>query len=192
MRFSTLLLAASFLLLPKHLVALPAGASGEDTTTSITEFESGTLYTTSDGFQYLELSDGFDVSHPALNIELLLSLLAENKTLPKLPGVPYDGATSFKLPKGQLKCETSGGSPYTNDVNQVADQLNKLGNAGVWCCHKKAGSMCAPLHWKGTAISDLCNWKKKHLCIKCGDAGKANKEVAGKCTNNGKAGGYVR
>jgi hypothetical protein len=188
MKFLTILFMLATFFFAKLVMALPAG---NGITSLITE--SGTLFTNPDGFQYLELREDFDPSHPALNITLVLSLLAENKPLPRLPGVPYDNPSSYRLPAGSTKCETSGGSPNVNDVDFVGNQLVKLGNAGVFCCKSAKGQNCSPLWWQGTAISDLCNFKgKQKVCIKCDIAGNAVKDVRAKCESNGKAGGYVR
>jgi hypothetical protein len=120
--------------------------------------KSGTLYPETDGFQFLVLRDGFDWSHPALHLPHLLSLLAKNKTLPRLPGVPDDNLTSYRLPKAF-------------ELGLVGNLLFELGNAGGFCCNTiKAGS-CSTKWLKRTEISDPCNYRGKEVCMKCDIAG---------------------
>jgi hypothetical protein len=183
----TILFMLAIFFFAKFIKAVPAG----DGITSLI-IESGTLYTNADSFQWLELREDFDPSHPALNIELQLSLLAENKPLPRLPGVPYDNLNSYKIPSGSIKCETSGASPYIQDVEFVGNQLVKLGQEGVFCCKAKEQT-CSPLWWKSSAVSDICNYKGKgKVCIKCDIAGKAVLDVRAKCAQGSQVGGYVQ
>ncbi|KAA8913411.1 hypothetical protein FN846DRAFT_132251 [Sphaerosporella brunnea] len=193
MNAATFVFIFTFLFFSKLIAALPNGEYIDPGTTSI-ETESGTLYTTASGFKYLELRAGFDTSHPALDINNLMRLHAENKPLPRLPGVPYDTDISPQMiSKGELHCETSGGSPLSKDVDMVANALLAIGKKGVYCCHKQQGKNCSPVWWQGTAISDVCNFKKKQICIHCTIAGQAVKEIASKCNSNeSKAGGFVR
>jgi hypothetical protein len=193
MKFSNTLLSFAMLLFSTFVTALPVTDDNDDVF-STTTTESGTLITTSSGFQYLSLRDDFDPTHPALNTTYILSLLGTNATLPRLPGVPYSNITLQSQSSGATKCETSGGSPSVSDINAVYEQLVKLSNANVYCCHKTKGEFCSPLWWKGEAISGLCNFKKKgaNVCVKCGVAAAAVKDVMDKCAKDGKAGGYVR
>jgi hypothetical protein len=94
----------------------------------------------------------------------------------------------------KTKCETTGGSPSTADANLLYEQLERLGKAKVFCCHKRSGYHCSPLWWKGSAISDLCDFdkKNKNFCVKCGHAAAVVKDLIDKCSKDGKVGGYGR
>jgi hypothetical protein len=92
MKFSTTLLSSVIILFSTFTKAVPAGEENDEVSSTIIT-ESGTLITTTSGFQYLSLRDDFDPTHPALNTTHILSLLGTNATIPHLPGVPYSDTT---------------------------------------------------------------------------------------------------
>jgi hypothetical protein len=149
-------------------------------TTIVTE--SGILYTETDGFQFLVLRDDFDWSHPAPHLSRGLLLLAKNKTLPRLPGVPDDNLTSYRLPRKYLASyrPLSKGSPNADELELVGNLLIELGKAGGVCCNTIIAGSCSTKWLKRTEISDPSNYRGMEVCMKCDIAGSAL--LAGKAT----------
>lgn len=159
----------------------------------------GEVLTSPDGSQYLKLSEGFNTSHPALDLPHLLELYQAGQPLPTLPGVPaapteHPGENRFMnwAPNPELKCQTSGGSPEQSDVLALAQDLINIGKGGAWCCHKALGKTCSTMMWRNSAASDLCHWDHKKVCTPCLKVGNAVKEIGTKCGKAGKAGGRKR
>jgi hypothetical protein len=108
-------------------------------------------------------------THPAPHLPHLLSLLAKNKTLPRLPGVPDDNLTSYRLPRKYLASyrPLSKDSPNADELELVGNLLIKLGKAGGLCCNTMRAGSCSTKWLKRTAISDPCNYRGKEVCMKC-------------------------
>ncbi|KAF8241829.1 hypothetical protein K440DRAFT_665136 [Wilcoxina mikolae CBS 423.85] len=155
------------------------------------------LHRTADNFEYLELPQGMNVSHPSFDIQKLISLAESGQELPKIPGVPDPGAFAqgqdYPVIKGGLiKCQTTEASPWMLKVWENHAALAKIKDK--WCCQLNAGSYCRNMQHHGNAATDICHWGKKGsgVCISCNIASVANYEVMDKCKWNSRAGGYMR
>jgi hypothetical protein len=138
--------------------------------------------------EVLTLPEGFDMSHPALNITRLIEMRQEDPQA-ILPSLPDDIATTMVEVETQLFCETSDGSPNRNHILHNANTLYLIGD--VFCCQNNfLPAKCTMMTDFISAATDICGGKGS--CMKCFDAAQSNAMIASKCANGKKAGGYVR
>jgi hypothetical protein len=160
-----------------------------------TERAAGTWHTAEDGLRYLKLRDDFPANHPALNMTLILELKALGQEIPQLPGI--DAAeeclwAGYPLPAANPTCETSGGSPTVGDADELANQLILDGKA-LCCSPPFLNKHCKTCRTKGTAASDVCNFKGDGgICVCCTKIGEDVQRIRNDCANNGRAGGYIK
>jgi hypothetical protein len=145
-----------------------------------------------------------DYNHPALNTTLLIEMLSHGVDPVSLPSLPLhisahmrpfikrdlgnaaaDNATGA-LPSPERMCETSTGSPWALDINNLGGRLRQIANKD--CC--QLGKSCYNVGLLYTAGVSLCG--EKGLCIKCGKLGIRVQEIAKHCRNGSKAGGIMR
>jgi hypothetical protein len=138
--------------------------------------------------EVLTLPEGFDMSHPALNLGELLKMRKAD-ALAILPELPEDIPTVMVDVETKVFCETSDASPLQAHILYNANTLFKIAN--VFCCqYRPLPFTCSKMTGWITAGTDICGIKGS--CIKCGVAAQDNQLIASYCINGLKAGGYVR
>ncbi|KAI5789315.1 hypothetical protein FPQ18DRAFT_307121 [Pyronema domesticum] len=107
------------------------------------------------------------------------------------------------LPKGEIRCETSAGSPETIDLIIISERIAKYPDS-QWCC--SGPGICQELEAAGTAKVGVCNSKGENHCFHCGPFANAVYLIQEKCRKNfadgggkgkmgkqsNRAGGFVR
>lgn len=150
-----------------------------------------------------KLPEGFDLSHPGLDIASYVAELERNSSavLPSLPFNILDDAYKVTLnvstaPHGAAHqanwkriCETSEGSPLFYDVGWVAGKLIYLKDHG--CC--QTNSHCTHLATMWTASVSVCGANLgPGWCIPCDWVGKEIQAIGKHCRTGDKAGGIAR
>ncbi|KAI5851199.1 hypothetical protein DFP73DRAFT_590473 [Morchella snyderi] len=90
-----------------------------------------------------------------------------------------------------LVCETSGGSPWTKDIYDLADWMVNAKLQPVGDCKQKnpVRSRCNRVQWSGSAEAALCG--RLGLSVSCKTLGEGARAVAKYCTRGGRAGGRL-
>jgi hypothetical protein len=90
------------------------------------------------------------------------------------------------LPKGEIRCETSAGSPETIDLIIISERIAKYPDS-QWCC--SGPGICQELEAAGTAKVGVCNRKGENHCFHCGPFANAVYLIQEKCRMNFADGG---
>ncbi|KAI5778735.1 hypothetical protein EDC01DRAFT_783713 [Geopyxis carbonaria] len=104
--------------------------------------------------------------------------------------VPIDTISSSAVVAYKTVCETSSGSPYTFQVNTLADYLqNKIGDM---CCQYRDNRRCQNMYFiQGVpgAATDMCGAYGQ--CAPCYSVSELLRSISRLCTKSARAGGYV-
>jgi hypothetical protein len=142
--------------------------------------------------EVLELPEGFDLSHPALNIQHQIDLLKSNAkiALPQLPeGLPIK---KVQLPASAAAAPTeyhcaSKHQAFVWNAQSVAAGLKALSNQ--WCCQINLNKQCTPMYQIGNAAAAICCPPKR--CVKCSYVGTTLEKLVNLCKKGNLVAGQV-
>ncbi|KAI5816411.1 hypothetical protein BZA77DRAFT_293295 [Pyronema omphalodes] len=104
-----------------------------------------------------------------------------------------------RLPRGEIHCETSSGSPESIDLIIISERISQYPDP-QWCC--SGPGRCQELEASGSAKVGICNSKGENHCFHCKPVADAVYVMQEKCRRDfpdaqtgrksNRAGGYVR
>ncbi|KAF8253119.1 hypothetical protein K440DRAFT_657642 [Wilcoxina mikolae CBS 423.85] len=177
MHFSVLLILSTLL---AGVVSMPTSGTNEVSSTSAFEVE------------VMELPEGFDMKHPALDIQHQVELRKSNPkaALPQFPkGLPIKKVqlpASAAAAPAEYHC-ASKQQAFVWNAQMVANALKSLSDQ--WCCQINFDKACTPMYAVGNAAAAICSPPKR--CVRCIYVGTTLLKLISLCKQGNQVSGQV-